>query len=136
MTNFDIKECNSAKAIALKGNTDINVTSRFIDGEMLMFPKISLKSFVYDIIDVFCFPTEDVKMIYNKHDIIKCHMYLNLIDMYSSSSFFDFICKEQCNIKESKSRNLILQILKKPEIVERLDVSAHSGINLEYATKT
>ena len=74
MTNFDIKECNSAKAIALKGNTDINVTSRFIDGEMLMFPKISLKSFVYDIIDVFCFPTEDVKMIYNKHDIIKCHM--------------------------------------------------------------
>ena len=30
-----------------------------------MFPKILLKSFVYDIIDVFRFPTEDVEMIYN-----------------------------------------------------------------------
>ena len=101
-----------------------------------MFPKILLKSFVYDIIDVFCFPTEVAEMIYNKHNIIKCHMYLNLIDMYSSSSFFDFICKEQCNIKDSKSRNLILQILKQSEIAERLDVSANSGLNLEYATKT
>ena len=32
---------------------------------MLMFAKISLKSFVYEMTDVFCFPTEEVKMIYD-----------------------------------------------------------------------
>ena len=45
---------------------------------MLMFAKNLLKPFLYDMIDVFCFPTEEVKMIFDKYDIIKCYMYLNL----------------------------------------------------------
>ena len=72
------KECNSIKSIALKANTNINVTSRFTNEKMLMFAKNLLKPFLYDMIDVFCFPTEEVKMIFDKYDIIKCYMYLNL----------------------------------------------------------
>ena len=49
MIDFDRKECNSITPIALKANTDINVASRFINGKMLIFAKISLKSFLYDI---------------------------------------------------------------------------------------
>ena len=49
-------ECNSIKSIIVKGDTNIDVSSRFIKGKMLMFTKLSLKSFVYDMIDVFCFP--------------------------------------------------------------------------------
>ena len=72
MIDFDGKESNSIKFIALKVNTNVNVTSRFINGKMLTFAKISLKSFVYDMIDVFfSFPTEEVKMIYDKYDITK-----------------------------------------------------------------
>ena len=52
---------------------------------MLMFAKILLKSFIYDLIDVFCFPTEEVRKIYDQYDIIKCHMYLNLSDTDSCS---------------------------------------------------
>ena len=60
MIYFDRNESNSIKSIALKTNTNINTTSRFINGKML-FAKILFESFVYYMIDVFCFPTEEVK---------------------------------------------------------------------------
>ena len=41
MIDFDRKESNSIKFIALKRNTNINATSRFINRKMLMFAKIS-----------------------------------------------------------------------------------------------
>ena len=37
--------------------------------------------------------------------------------------FFNFICKKECNIKESESRKIIFEILKSSKIAERLDVS-------------
>ena len=123
MIDFNRKECNSIKSVALKTNRTISATLRFINGKMLMFAKISLKYFVYNIIDVFCSPTEEIKMIYDKHDIIKCFMYLNLTDTDSFSCFFNFIYKKECNIKERESRNLIFEILKQSKIAERLDVS-------------
>ena len=61
-------------------------------------------------------------MIYDKDDIIKCYIYLNLNNTDNCSCFFNFISKKKCDIKESKSRNLIFQILKQSKIVERLDV--------------
>lgn len=48
MIDSDKNESDSIKSMALKGNTAKDVTSRFIKGEMLMFAKLSLKSFVYD----------------------------------------------------------------------------------------
>ena len=50
--SFDKNECNSKKSIAVKRNTTVDIASRFIKGKMLMFAKISLKTFVYDLIDV------------------------------------------------------------------------------------
>ena len=38
---------------------------------MLMFVKLSLKSFVYDMIDVFYFPNEEIREIYNYDQIEK-----------------------------------------------------------------
>ena len=59
-TNIDFSknEYNSIKSIAIKGNTTIEVTSRFIKRNMLMFSKVPIRSFVYDLIDIFCFPDE------------------------------------------------------------------------------
>ena len=51
--DFDKNECNSIKSIAIKGNRTIKETSRFVKGKMLMFSKVSIRSFVYDLIDVF-----------------------------------------------------------------------------------
>ena len=55
MIDFDQNECNSIKSIIVKGDTNIDVSSCFIKGKMLMFAKLSLKLFVYDIIDDFLF---------------------------------------------------------------------------------
>ena len=59
-TNIDFSknEYNSIKSIAIKGNTTIEVTSRFIKRNMLMFSKVPIRSFLYDLIDIFCFPDE------------------------------------------------------------------------------
>ena len=123
MIDFDESECNSIKSIVIKGNTTIDITFRFIKRKMLMFAKVLIKSFVYDLIDVFCFPAEEGRRMCDLYSIIKCHLYLNLTDTNSCSIFFNFICKRECNIKESNSRKLIFEILKQSKIGKRLDLS-------------
>ena len=69
MIDFDKNDCNSIKSIIVNGNTNVDKSTRFIKGKMLMFAKVSLKSFVYDIIDVFSFPNEEVRAVYDQYDI-------------------------------------------------------------------
>lgn len=123
MIDFNKNECNSIKPIAVKGKTIIGVTSKFIEGKLLMFSKFSLKFFVYDLIDVFCFPTKEVRMTYDQYSIEKCHLYLNMTDTDSCSIFFNLICKKECNFKESESRKIIFEILKQSKIAKRLNLS-------------
>lgn len=49
MTKFD--DC-SIKRHAVKKNNEVKPTTRFFSGRMLMFPNISLKSFIYNLIEV------------------------------------------------------------------------------------
>ena len=123
MIDFENNECNSIKSIIVKGDTNIKVTSRFIKGKMLMFAKLSLKSFVYDMIDVFCFPTDEIQRIYDYYEIEKCFLYQNLTDTDSTLLLFTFICKFESSIPESEARNIIFQCIKKSKILERLDLS-------------
>ena len=78
---------------------------------MLMFSKISLKTFVYDLIDIFCFPDEEVEEIYVKNDILKCFIYLILTDTDSCSIQFLFINDLKSQISEDKARNVIFDII-------------------------
>ena len=55
MIDFNKRESNSIKSIVVNNSTTVDVSTRFCKGKMLMFAKMSLKSFVYDIIDVFLF---------------------------------------------------------------------------------
>ena len=50
--------------------------TRLIKGKFLIFAKTSLQSFIYDVVDDFCFPTQEVKGIYQQSRIIKCFIYL------------------------------------------------------------
>ena len=90
---------------------------------MLMFSKISVKSFVYDLIDVFMFPNEEIQKIYKKHKINKCYLDQNLSDTDSSSMFFVFICDLQCNLKENEAKDLIFEIILKSKLFDRIDLS-------------
>ena len=42
----------------------LKVTTQIKSGKRLMLAKVSLKSFIYDINDVFCFPNEKVPNLY------------------------------------------------------------------------
>ena len=121
--DFEKNECNSIKSIIVQGDTNIDVSSRFIKGKMLMFAKLSLKSFVYDMIDVFCFPNEEIGRIYDYYQIEKCFLYQNLTDTDSTSLLFTFVCKFESCIPESEARDIIFKCLKKSKILNRLDLS-------------
>ena len=63
MIDFDEQHSSSIKS-AVKKDTKVNITTRILNGKMLMFLKTSIQSFVYDLIDVFMFITDDFKEIY------------------------------------------------------------------------
>ena len=63
LIEFDQEHSNSIKAVMVKQNPNVKVTTRFLSGKLLMFAKVSIKSFVYDIIDVFMFPDETTENI-------------------------------------------------------------------------
>ena len=123
MIDFDKNECNSIKSIIVRGDTNIDVSSRFIKGKMLMFAKLSLKAFVYDMIDVFCFPNEEIQQIYDYYQIEKSFLYQNLTDTDSTSSFFNFICGHDCSVPETEAKKIIFECLKKSKILNRVDLS-------------
>ena len=61
---FNDHEVASIKSIALKKRSSTQVTTRLMSGKLLMFAELSLKSFIYDIIETFCFTDENVKGIF------------------------------------------------------------------------
>ena len=77
-----------------------------------MFSKVSMKRFVYNLIDVFMFPNEEIKKIYDEYNVQRC-LYQNLTDADSSSVFFDFICDSSSSVDERKSRDIIFKVIKK-----------------------
>ena len=111
ITDFSDQDTASIRALSIKTNDRVKIKTRFIKGKMLMFSKISLKSFVYDIIDIFCFPDKEVKKIYDKHKIIKTFVYLILTDADSCSLQFTFITELRSSISEVDARKLIFEIL-------------------------
>ena len=66
MIDFDGEYSSSIKSLAVKNDTKINLT-RFLNEKMLMLSKIPIQSFAYDLIDIFMFPTNDVREVYRKN---------------------------------------------------------------------
>ena len=83
LIDFDEEYLSSIKSLAIKQSNKVNLTTRYLNGKMLMFSKVSIKSFVYDLIDVFMFLNEDINQ--------------NLTDTDSTSTFFVFICDLKCS---------------------------------------
>ena len=53
LIDFDEEHSSSIKLIAIEKSSKVALTTRFLNGKMLIFSKLSIKSFVYDLIDVF-----------------------------------------------------------------------------------
>ena len=91
---------------------------------MLMFSKFSIRNFVYDLIDVFMFPNQDIQEIYQKYQENKCYFYQNVTDTDSTLMFFVFICDLTSSVSEDKVRNIIFDVMLKSKVLGRLDLSA------------
>ena len=61
---FDEEYSSNIKSLAIKQSHIINLTARYLNGKIFIFSKVSIKSFLYDLINVFMFPNEEIKKIY------------------------------------------------------------------------
>ena len=109
--DFIDQDTASIKALGVKTNDKVKITTRFIKGKMLMFSKVSLKASVYDLIDTFCCPREEVQEIYARNGIIKCFLYLILTDTDSCAIQFLFVNDLKSKIAEDQTRKLIFDII-------------------------
>ena len=87
---FNEQRSSSIKSIAVKSETIIKCTTRFMSGKLLMFAKLSLKSFIYSLVELLHFPEENpvVSSIYKKYKIEQILYYQILTDTDSTSIQF------------------------------------------------
>ena len=111
LIDFDEEYTCSIKSVAIEKSSKINLTTRFLNGKMLMFSKVSIKSFAYDLIDVFMFLNQEIQEIYWQYQVNKCYLYQNLTDADSTSMFFVFICDLNSCVSEDKARNIKVKYL-------------------------
>ena len=109
--DFSDADTASIKSLGVKKNETVKITTRFIKGKMLVFSKVSLKAFVYDLIDIFCFLDDEVEEIYARNNVIRCFIYLILTNTDSCSIQFLFINNLKSSITEEKARDLIFDII-------------------------
>ena len=124
LIDFDEEYSCSIRLLAIEKSSEINLTTRFLNGKMLMFSKVSIKSFVDDFIDVFMFPNSEIQEIYKKYKVNRCYLDQNLTDTDSTSMLFVFICNLDSNIREDQARDIIFEVMVASRIFDRLDLSA------------
>ena len=116
----------SVKSIAVKSNTNIKCTIRFMSGKLLMFAKLSLKSFIYSLVGLLAFPEENhpiVSKIFDKYEIERIFCYHVLTNTDSTSLQFIIVSDPTSTFPEFKVRETLSEIFSNTEIRDRFDKS-------------
>ena len=90
---------------------------------MLMFAKVSLESFTYDLTETFFFPAKKTREMYEKYMIENFFPFSVLTDTDSICIFFVFIFKLESSLQDSKFRDILFDVIKEKEILHRFDTS-------------
>ena len=122
---FNDHKSSAAKLISVKNESVIKCTTRFMSGKLLMFAKLSLKSFIYSLVELLHFPEENpiVAAIYEKYKIDEIRCYQILTDTDSTSIQFIVISDPSSTYQECDVRDILFEIFSKTEIRERFDKS-------------
>ena len=122
---FNNYKSSSVKSISVKSETNIKCTMRFMSGKLLMFAKLSLKSFIYSLVELLYFPQENpaVAKIYEKYKIEIIFCYHVLTDTDSTSIQFIIVSDIDSTYPECQARDILFEIFSKTEIRERFDKS-------------
>ena len=121
--DFNDRDSASIKPFAVKKKDQIKATTRFMSGKLLMFPKLSLNSFIYSLCELLYFPRPKVKEIYQKYHIEKNLCYHILTDTDSTSLQFLVISDPDSDFPESIIRDVIFEIIVNTDIYKRFDTS-------------
>ena len=121
LVELNTPEGSAIKHIAMKPQTNFGCTTRFLAGKMLMFAKLSLKSFIYQLAQVFTFPDDIVQAIYNKYQIERVLVYHILTDTDSTAIQFIVISSVDSTIIEPQVRGIISEVFSKTSLVDRFD---------------
>ena len=73
-----------------------------MSGELLMFAKLSLKSFIYNSSEIFCFPMKVVSDIRKKYLIEKVEIFPILTDKDSTALKFISISEPSSDVPQSR----------------------------------
>ena len=122
---FNDYDSSSVKSIAVKSNTSIKCTTRYMSAQLLMFAKLSLKSFIYSIVELLTFPKENsiVSKIYEKYEIERILCYHVLTNTNSTSLQVIIISDPSSTFPECDVRDILFEIFSKTEIWDRFDKS-------------
>ena len=120
---FHPQHTASIKALGVQQNDSVKPSTRFSIDKMLMFAKLSLRSFIYDLCKTFMFPNQKTKAIYQKYGIDYIYVYQILTDTDSTSLQFIIFCKEECKIPDSMFREILFKVIVENKVLERFDVS-------------
>ena len=125
LIEFKDYKSSSVKSIFVKSEMNIKCTTRFMSGKLLTFAKLSLKSFIYSLVELLYFPQENpvVAEIYEKYKIEIIFCYHVLTDTDSTSIQFIIVSDIDSTYPECQARDILFEIFSKTEIRERFDKS-------------
>ena len=123
--DFNDLKSSPAKLISIKNESVIKCTTRFMSGKLLKFAKLSLKSFIYLLVELLHFTEENpiVAAIYEKYKIDEIRFYQILTDTDSTSIQFIVISDSSSTYRECDVRDIFFEIFSRTEIRERFDKS-------------
>ena len=121
---FTDAQSASVKSVAVKNETGIKCTTRFMSGKLFMFAKLLLKSFIYSLVELLYFSEENsiVFQICKQHEIEKIHYHI-LTATDSTSIQTVIVSNADSTFPESKTHDILFEIFSKTEIVNRFDNS-------------
>ena len=120
---FNDKESASIKSFAVKKRKEIKVATRFRSEKLLMFAKLSIKSFICNITETFCFPTKEIEDLYDKYFIEKAEILHILTNTDSTALQFIFISNPNSYLPEEIFRDVISEVIIMSKIYKIFDSS-------------
>ena len=125
VVEFNNRESASIKSFAVKKRNEIKLTTRFMLGKLLMFGKRYLKSFIYDLLETFCFPQKKIVDLNKKYLMEKvqfCHI---LTD--TDSTVLKFISDPNSDLPDDKFRDITFEVTVTSKIYRRFHTSHDSS---------
>ena len=116
---FNDRDSASIKSFAEGKRKEVRATTRYMSVKLLMFAKLYLKSFIYDVVEIFCFPTEEISSLYKKCLIEKVEVFHVLTYTDSTALKFIFVSDPNSDLPEDKFKDIFFEVIVTSKIYKR-----------------